>query len=344
MIIEQSRNVKDLSTDEKIQILINHGDIRLIERKKCRTEEERYLIEIKDSLKRAYINGKLTKEQKKLLETQGIVWKENLKGRKSLKVLIEAKEESKKTKQGKQELTEQEKRKIRKAKYYLRLLYKKGELSEDIIRQAEANGMIWEKKNRGEKALEELIKAGVNIGTIKQRGKGLTVEEKRLGEIKHYLKKLYKEGELSEDIIRRAEEHGMVWEASKNKGIKALNLLIDSGINIGKIKTRGKNLTEEERKLGEAKHYLRRLYREGKLSEDIIKQAEEYGMVWKERNVKRKTKTKTKSKSRLKDLKKEKKELEDKEEKAKALLKEVEKQERKESFKQEGNLLDGEER
>ncbi len=341
MVNEKKKNSsrKGISIDEKIQILINHGDIRLIERKKGCTEEEMYLVEIKNSLKRAYIDGRLTEEQIKLLEAHGMVWNEKVKGRKSLNVLIEANAEGGETKQGKKDLTEEE-RKIRKAKHYLRVLYKKGKLSEDIIRQAEANGMIWDKKDRGEKALKDLIRSGLDIGSIRQRGKNLTEEERRLGEIKHYLKRLYREGELSEDIIRQAEEHGMVWNSSKIKGIKALNVLVNSGFNIGKIKTRGKNLTEEERKLGEAKHYLRRLYREGELSEDIIRKAEEHGMVWKERNVKRKTK----GKSRLETLKRKKKELDDKEEKAKELLEEVERQEGKERPQQGESVLDGEER
>ncbi len=263
----QNSGIKGLSIDKKIQILVNYGDISLIRKRKDCTEKEKLLVEIKNSLKRAYIEGKLTEEQIKLLEE---------------------------------------------------------------------HGMAWNKKIRGKKALEDLISSGVDIVSIKQKGKNLTEEERRLGEIKHYLKRLYREGELSEDIIRRAEEHGMVWDNSEIRGIKALNTLINSGLNIGRIKTKGKNLTEEERRLGEAKHYLKRLYKKGELSEDIIRKAEEHGMVWTERKTKRKT--------RLETLKREKEELDDKEAKAKALLEEVERQAEEIENQQSKSVLDGEER
>lgn len=267
---KQNGRKKGLSIDEKIQILVNHGDISSIKNRKKATDEEKFLASIKHSLKVAYKEGKLTARQIELLEEHGMTWKERVRGKKSLQILIEA---------------------------------------------------------------------NVDIGEVGQAEENLTGEKGKLGRAKHYLRVLYNRGELSEDIIREAKEHGMVWDRV-TRGEKALKYLIDSGKNIADIQIRGENLTEEERKLGEIKHYLKRLYREGKLSEDIVRQAEEHGMIWNERDKK----GKRKNKSTLEELKREKEELEDKEERAKILLGEVERQAREEGASQDKDMLDGEER
>ena len=105
---------------------------------------------------------------------------------------------------------------------------------------------------------------------------------------------------------------------------KELDLLIASGRNLAKIQQKGKKLTEEEIILGKAKHTLINYYREGKLSEEIIREAESHGMNW-GRRIKARKKEKTDERGEtLESLRAEKQELEAREKKAKELLGEVE--------------------
>ncbi len=322
---------KGLSIEEKIQILLSHRNLGAIKiSRKNATDEERKLIEIVISLRRAYKEGKLTKEQIDVLEENGMQWKRQEAGRSMLDILIASGINIGDIRQNGENLTEEE-RKLGQAKHSLKVAYRKGLLSEDIIREAEANGMVWDEKEVGRSMLESLIASGKNLGDIQQRGKSLTEEEKRLGEIKHRLIVAYRKGKLSEDVIRKAEANGMVWE--KEAGRSMLDLLIASGRSIGDIQQKGKNLTEEERKLGQAKHGLKIAYRKGVLSEDIIREAEAHGMVWREIKSRRQG-------SSLNELRRQKESLEAKEEKARKLLEEVQEQVRMQGR----DISDGEER
>lgn len=256
MVKRENKRSKRLSIDEKIQILLSHGniaDIKIVRDNQENTREEKIeLGEIVSSLRREYKKGKLTKSQIKILEE---------------------------------------------------------------------NGMVWKRQEAGRSMLDILIASGINIGDIKQGGKDLTEEERRLGQAKHNLKVAYRKGILSNEIIKEAENHGMVWNELET-GRKMLDILIASGRNIGDIKQNGKNMTEEERRLGSAKHSLKMAYWKGLLSERIIKEAEEHGMIWRETKSRRKI-------SSLGKLRKQKEDLEAKEEKARALLEEVQEQARK---------------
>ena len=322
---------KGLSIEEKIQILLSHRNLGAIKiSRKNATDEERKLIEIIISLRRAYKEGKLTKEQIDVLEENGMQWKRQEAGRSMLDILIASGINIGDIRQNGENLTEEE-RKLGQAKHSLKVAYRKGLLSEDIIREAEANGMVWDEKEVGRSMLESLIASGKNLGDIQQRGKSLTEEEKRLGEIKHRLIVAYRKGKLSEEVIRQAEENGMVWE--REVGRSMLDLLIASGRSIGDIQQKGKNMTEEERKLGQAKHDLKTAYRKGVLSEDIIREAEAHGMVWREIKARRHG-------SSLSKLRRQKESLEAKEEKARKLLEEVQEQVRMQGR----DISDGEER
>ena len=308
---------KGLNIEEKIQILLNHGNIGAIKiNRKNATEEERKLIEILVSLRRAYKEGRLTKAQINVLEENGMIWKRQEAGRSILDFLIASGINIGDIRQNGENLTEEE-RKLGQAKHSLKVAYAKGLLSNEIIKQAEKYGMVWDERETGRTMLKSLISSGKNIGDIKQNGKNMTEEEKRLGEIKHRLMVAYRKGKLSDEVIREAEENGMVWE--KETGRSMLDLLIASGRSIGDIQQKGKNLTEEERKLGQAKHSLKIAYRKGVLSEDIIKEAEAHGMVWREIKSRRQG-------SSLSELRRQKESLEAREEKARELLEEVQEQ------------------
>ena len=248
---------KRLTIEEKVQILVSVGNIGKIKQKvKDANDREKWLGEIKHSIKVAYGKGKLTKEQIELLETNGMVWEEH--------------------------------------------------------------------KQPGRKSLDVLIASGRNLGEIRQNGRNLSPEERKLASAKHTLIVLYRKGLLSKEIIREAEEHGMVW-GRKPLGRKELDLLIASGRNLAKIQQKGKKLTDEEKILGEAKHTLINYYREGRLSEEIISEAEQYGMTWGRRIKRKKKKEKTDDdKDTLESLRAEKQELEAREKRAKELLEEVE--------------------
>lgn len=321
---KKSKRSKGLSIDEKIQILLNHGnigDIKIVGNSvENEREEERKLGKIVNSLRRAYRKGKLTLSQIKILEENGMAWKRQEAGRSMLDILEASGINIGDIKQGGKDLTEEERR-LGQAKHSLKVAYKKGLLSDEIIREAEEHGMVWNELETGRKMLVFLMASDANIGNIKQNGRNQSEEEKRLGDVKHRLIVAYRRGRLSEDVIREAEAHGMVW-GRLEVGRKMLDSLIASGRNIGDIKQNGKNMTEEERRLGSAKHSLKVAYWKGLLSEEIIREAEEHGMVWREIKSRRKI-------SGLNELRKQKEDLENKEEKAKALLEEVQEQVRR---------------
>ena len=318
---------KRLTIEEKIQILVSTRNIGKIKSKSGKNVSyiEKRLRKIKQSIKEAYRKGKLTKEQIELLEANGMVWEERKEpGRKSLDVLIASGRNLGEIRQNGRNLTPEE-RKLASAKHTLINLFNKGKLSKEIIEEAESYGMVWNnKKPNGRDSLDVLIASGRNLVDVKQRGKDLTDEEIKLGNAKHTLIVLYKKGLLSEEIIREAEEHGMVW-GRKPLGRKELDLLIASGRNLAEIQQKGKNLTDEEKILGEAKHTLINYYREGKLSEEIIREAESHGMNWGRRIKRKKKKEKTdEEEETLESLSAKKQELEAKEKKAEELLEEVE--------------------
>lgn len=317
---------KRLTIEEKVQILVSVGNIGKIRQKaKDANDREKWLGEIKHAIKTAYGKGKLTREQIELLEANGIVWKEHRgPGRRALDVLIASGRNLGEIRQNGRNLTPEE-RKLASAKHTLINLFNKGKLSKEIIEEAESYGMVWNnKKPNGRDSLDVLIASGRNLADVKQRGKDLTDEEIKLGNAKHTLIVLYKKGLLSEEIIREAEEHGMVW-GRKPLGRKELDLLIASGRNLAEIQQKGKNLTDEEKILGEAKHTLINYYREGKLSEEIIREAESHGMNWGRRIKRKKKKEKTdEEEETLESLSAKKQELEAKEKKAEELLEEVE--------------------
>ena len=315
---------KRLTIEEKVQILVSVGNIGKIRQKaKDANDREKWLGEIKHAIKTAFGKGKLTREQIELLEANGMVWKEHRgPGRRALDVLIASGRNLGEIRQNGTDLSMEE-RKLGSAKHSLVALYNKGELSKEIIEEAERYGMIWERKPIGREPLDILIASGRNLAVIRQKGNDLTDEERRLGNAKHTLIVLYRKGLLSEKIIREAEEHGMVW-GRKPLGRKELDLLIASGRNLAKIQQKGKKLTEEEIILGKAKHTLINYYRDGKLSEEIIREAESHGMVW-GRRIKARKKQKTDERGEtLESLRAEKQELEAREKKAKELLGEVE--------------------
>ena len=317
---------KKLTIEEKIQILVSTRNIGKIKSKSGKniSDVEKLLREIKCSIKVAYREGKLTKEQIELLEANGMVWEEHKQpGRKSLDVLIASGRNLGEIRQNGRNLSPEE-RKLASAKHTLINLFNKGKLSKEIIEEAESYGMVWSnKKPIGRESLDVLIASGRNLADVKQRGKDLTDEEIKLGNAKHTLIVLYKKGLLSEEIIREAEEHGMVW-GRKPLGRKELDLLIASGRDLAKIQQKGKKLTEEEKRLGEAKHTLINYYREGRLLEEIISEAEQYGMTWGRRIKARKKQKTDDGKDTLESLRAEKQELETKEKRAKELLEEVE--------------------
>ena len=333
---KQNKRKERLSIDEKIQILLNHGNIGDIKiRRKNAGEEEKKLGEIVNSLRRAYKEGRLTQIQIKTLEENGMIWKRQEAGRSIIDLLIASGINIGDIKQNGKDLTEEE-RKLGQAKHSLKVAYRNGLLSDKIIKEAEAHGMIWNEKQAGIDMLKVLVASGINIGDMQQKGKKLTEEEKRLGDIKHRLIVAYRKGKLSEDVIREAEAHGMVW-SGQEVGRKALDILIASGINIGDIQQKGKNMTEEERKLGQAKHNLKIAYRKGMLSENVIREAEEHGMVWREVKSRKKG-------SSLEALRRQKEDLEIREEKAKELLRKIQEEVRKKEANQNKDTLDREER
>ena len=315
---------KRLTIEEKVQILVSVGNIGKIKQKvKDANDREKWLGEIKHSIKVAYREGKLTREQIELLEANGMVWKEHRgPGRRALDVLIASGRNLGEIRQNGTDLSMEE-RKLGSAKHSLVALYNKGELSKEIIEEAERYGMIWERKPVGREPLDILIASGRNLAVIRQKGNDLTDEERRLGNAKHSLIALYRKGLLSKEIIGEAEEHGMVW-GRKPLGRKELDLLIASGRDLDKIQQKGKKLTEEEIILGKAKHTLINYYREGRLSEEIISEAEQYGMTWGRRIKARKKQKTDETGETLESLRAEKQELEAREKKAKELLGEVE--------------------
>lgn len=315
---------KRLTIEEKVQILVSVGNIEKIKQNKTgASDREKWLGEIKHSIKTAYREGKLTKEQIELLEANGMVWKEHRgPGRKILDYLIASGKNLGEIRQNGENLSPEERR-LASAKHTFMNYYREGRLSEEIIREAEEHGMVWGRVPFGRKELDLLIASERNLGEIQQRGKDLTDEEIKLGNAKHSLIAAYRNGLLSEEIIREAEEYGMVW-GRKPLGRENLDLLIASGRNLGEIQQRGKNLTDEERRLGEAKHTLISCYREGRLSEEIIREAEQYGMTWGRRIKSRKKEKTDEEEETLESLRAKKQELEAKEKKAEELLEEVE--------------------
>lgn len=315
---------KKLTIEEKVQILVSVGNIGEIKQKvKDANDREKWLGKIKHSIKVAYREGKLTKEQIELLEANGMVWREHRgPGRKILDYLIASGKNLGEIKQNGESLSPEERR-LASAKHSLINLFNNGKLSKEIIEEAEMYGMAWDRKPVGRETLDMLIASGRNLANIRQKGKDLTDEERKLGNAKHTLLTLYRKGLLSEEIIREAEKYGMIW-GRKPLGRESLDLLISSGRNLGEIQQRGKDLTDEERILGEAKHTLINYYREGRLSEEIIREAEQYGMTW-GRRIKARKKEKTDERGEsLESLRAEKQKLEAKEKKAEELLEEVE--------------------
>lgn len=136
-----------------------------------------------------------------------------------------------------------------------------------------------------EEKIEELILYG-DISSIKENPSNPTEEEKRLSYIKTYVKRRYKEGKLTDSQIELLEEHGMIWqEKPKKVGIRNnVKILIEHG-DIENIQIYGKDLTEEERKLGEIKHSVKRAYRTGSLTKEEIELLEKHGMVWDEKRL-----------------------------------------------------------
>ena len=117
--------------------------------------------------------------------------------------------------------TEEEKR-LSYIKTYVKRRYKEGKLTESQIKSLEEHGMVWQEKPKKEgirNNVKILVEHG-NIGNIPIYGKNLTDKERKLGEIKHSVKRAYRMGSLTNEEIEILEKNGMVWDEKNLRGRK----------------------------------------------------------------------------------------------------------------------------
>ena len=265
-----------------------HGSISKI------TSAETYVFEGKEvrigslvsTLRRQYKHGLLSSDVVKALETIGMSWRHDqlMPLREYYKqygtlAMIECKESI---------IIDGQQYSIGNLVTRLRKDYHKNLLSGDEIATLEAMGMVW--KHDRMIGVREYYKQFGSLSKVKV-GSNVSVQlagkEINVANTLATLRAEYKNGKLSESEITELESMGMAWGKDVEFQHK-LDILTDyynKEGSVGQISSNDKYLYNGKMvEIGKHVNYLRRMWRDGNLSDDRIEMLDKLGMVWRVKN------------------------------------------------------------
>ena len=258
------------------------------------TSAETYVFEGKEvrigslvsTLRRQYKHGLLSSDVVKALETIGMSWRHDqlMPLREYYKqygtlAMIECKESI---------IIDGQQYPIGNLVTRLRKDYHKNILSGDEIATLEAMGMVW--KHDRMIGVREYYKQFGSLSKVKV-GSNVSVQlagkEINVANTLATLRAEYKNGKLSESEITELESMGMAWGKDVEFQHK-LDILTDyynKEGSVGQISSNDKYLYNGKMvEIGKHVNYLRRMWRDGNLSDDRIEMLDKLGMVWRVKN------------------------------------------------------------
>ncbi len=162
--------------------------------------------------------------------------------------------------------------------------YKKGKLSPDQIKKLESIGMVWDAAINKDEIWNKWYKLAVEYrnehGDLLVSSDYQTKSGENLGQWISKARKVYKNGNLSPDKIKKLEAIGMVWDALINKEEIWYKLAEEYYNEYGDLLVPRDYETKSGKNLGQWISKMRQKYKNGKLLPDKIKELESISMVW----------------------------------------------------------------
>ena len=232
-------------------------------------------------MRQAYKNGDLSQAQVEMLNAIGMVWDAfGVKWNKMYKLAEEYYNEhgdllvpnKYQTKSGE---------KLGWWIYTTRKAYKTGDLLSDKIEKLEAIGMVWDASiNKEEKWYKLAVEYHNENGDLLVPQNYKTKSGEKLGIWISIVRAAYKNGDLSQDKIKKLEAIDMVWDVKEYEWNKMYKLAKKYYNEHGDLLVPTFYQTKSGEKLGQWISSMRRAYKKGDLLQDKIKKLEAIGMVW----------------------------------------------------------------
>jgi len=162
-----------------------------------------------------------------------------------------------------------------------RKYYKKGMLSEDRIKRLEEIGFKWERlEEQFETGFQETLRYKESTGDSNAPARYRTPEGYNLGNWQSNQRRYYKNGNLSQDRIKRLEDIDFAWDKFEEQFEKGFQETFRYKESAGTPNAPQHFKTNEGFRLGTWQSSLKTRYKKGKLSPDRIKRLERIGFKW----------------------------------------------------------------
>ena len=165
---------------------------------------------------------------------------------------------------------------------YNRYLYAYGKLSQERISRLEAIGIVWRKAhhNKWDKLYEAAKRYYDKYHNLLVPISYITQTNERLGEWIIRQRKIYAEGRMSEEKIKKLEAIGMTWDTKEYEWNEMYALAKKYYAENHNLQVPSNYVTTDGTNLGEWIIKKRQAYRNNILSKEEIETLEAIGMIW----------------------------------------------------------------